>query len=315
MAGTRAMDLITETWMDIHLSDTLQSIVMAPGQVMALCPEKENNDSWVKESPPMCRMPRRVLDQKLKARAMKLFKVFQGFKDLGDFDVNAGAAQLIHDPVAFCRSLNGGGKESRVVIWHWEVDTRRTVMVPPGYCLLVMAHKNFRADIRRTDGDLVETLGYEEALPMESGMFFAIFSPSGNPVLSSMGSPSVSGCLKTAIPENSHRPFYIWHTPGPSPFSPIFPGKKLWPIPSLKFLDVNGRGAMLRASAWWGRLESRYDGLLCANLNPDFPENRWMLLSRYRIWAVYQGYSRELTLDCLETFSCAHDGGGGTLAV
>ncbi len=310
MDGARAMDLITETWMDIQISDTLQSIVMAPGQVMALCPEKENNDSWVKASPPMCRMPRRVLDQKLKARAMKLFKVFQGFKDLGDFDVNAGAAQLIHDPVAFCHSLNVGGKESRLVTWNWEVDTRRTVMVPPGYCLLVMAHKNFRADIRRTDGDLVETLGYEEALPMESGMFFAIFPPLETQSFHQRVTFRIRVFENGNTREQSSSLLYL-ASPRTLTFQPHFPRQKIMADPSLKFLDVNGRGAMLRASAWWGRLESRYDGLLCANLNPEFPENRWMLLSRYRIWAVYQGYSRELTLDCLETFSCNHDGGGG----
>ena len=73
MAGTKAMDLVSETWVDIHVSPDLQSIVSAPGQVLALCPEKEHDDSWIKASPPMCRMPRRVLNQKLKARAMKLF--------------------------------------------------------------------------------------------------------------------------------------------------------------------------------------------------------------------------------------------------
>ncbi len=310
MAGVRAMDLITETWIPIVDSPEGQSVALAPGQVLALCPEEEACDSWVQSTSPMCRMPRRVLDQKLKARAMKLFRVFRGFKDLGDFDVHAGAEQLVHDPIGFCRSLNRGGKESRVVTWHWEVDTRRTVMVPPGYCLLVLAHKNFRADIRRTMGEAVQTLEYEEALPMESGRFFAIFPPLKTHSFHQELTLRIRVFMNGKTREHVSSLLYLGY-PRTLTFQAHFSRKKILADPSLKFLDVNGRGGMLRAAAWWGRLESRYDGLLCANLNPDFPENRWMLLSRYRIWAMYQGYSRELALDCLETFSCSHGGGGG----
>ena len=229
---------------------------------------------------------------------------------MGKFDVNAGAEQLMHDPIAFCRFLNSDSKESRVITWRWEVDTRRTVMVPPGYCLLVLAHRSFRADIRKTDGDIIETMGYEESLPMESGMFFAIFPPMQTQSFHQMLSFRIRVFENGNTHEHSSSLLYLGY-PRTLTFQAHFSRQKIMSDPSLKFLDVNGRGGMLRGAAWWGRLESRYDGLLCANLNPEFPENRWMFLARYRIWAVYQGYSRELTLDCLETFSCPHDGGGG----
>jgi len=77
--------------------------------------------------------------------------------------------------------------------------------------------------------------------------------------------------------------------------------------PSLKLLAATKTGGMMRAAAWWARLESKYDALLAANLNSDFPEDRWMVLSRYRIWAEYQGYSRELAPDCLEKFAFSYD--------
>ena len=308
MNGSRAMDLITETWIPIMDSPDQQSIDLAAGQVLALCPGEQTDKSWLQPTFSLCRMPRPVLDQKLKARAMKLFRVFRGFKDLGNFDVHAGAEHLAHDPVGFCRSLNRAGKESRVITWHWEADIRRTVMVPPGYCLLVLAPRGFRADIKRELGQSVETVGCEEGLPMASEMFFAIFPPLKTQPFHQRLTFRIRLFMNGSTHEHSASLLYLGD-PRTLTFQAHFSRKKILADPSLKFLDVNGRGGMLRAAAWWGRLESRYDGLLCANLNPDFPENRWMLLSRYRIWAMYQGYSRELALDCLETFSCTHGGG------
>ena len=79
--------------------------------------------------------------------------------------------------------------------------------------------------------------------------------------------------------------------------------------PSLKQLSTTCRGAMMRAAADFGRLESRYDGFLGANLSPDLPEDRWMLLARFRAWGVFQGYSRQLCLDSLSTFWASYDQG------
>ncbi|SMD00947.1 glycogen debranching enzyme, putative [Desulfocicer vacuolatum DSM 3385] len=310
MPSSTMVDLLTER--NVHITTDLDqcSVTLAPGQVMALSSGMENLHAWMDNAPSLCRMPRRVLDQKLKAKAMKLFQVFQGFHDLGDFDVHAAAEHLVHDPVAFCRSLNLEGKQSRMVTWNWDADRRRTVMVPPGHCVLVLAHKNFRADIRQTLRNSVKTVGYEEALPMASGHFFAVFPPLKTNSFHRELTFRIRLFQNGKTHEHNSSLLFLAQ-PRTLPFQAGFSRKKIMADPSLKFLDVNGRGAVLRAAAWWGRLESRYDGLLCANLNPEYPENRWMLLARYRIWALYQGTSRELTLDCLETFSCLIGEQGG----
>lgn len=79
---------------------------------------------------------------------------------------------------------------------------------------------------------------------------------------------------------------------------------------SLHMLGTNGRGAMTRARADWTRLPSRYDALLAANLSPQVPENRRILLTRMRGWVVFQGFSQEISLDCLERFGVNTDGIG-----
>ncbi len=65
----------------------------------------------------------------------------------------------------------------------------------------------------------------------------------------------------------------------------------------------------MRAYGWWGHLRSKYDALLAANLNSDYPEDRWIMLTRCRAWIVYQGYYQEICLDCLATFQAVTNGG------
>jgi predicted glycogen debranching enzyme len=79
---------------------------------------------------------------------------------------------------------------------------------------------------------------------------------------------------------------------------------------SLCMLGTNQRGGMLRAHASWGTLNSKYDALLAANLNPDFPEDRWIMFARCRAWVVYQGYSQEISSDCFESFSFDYNSRG-----
>ena len=67
---------------------------------------------------------------------------------------------------------------------------------------------------------------------------------------------------------------------------------------------------MTRAHAHWNRLPSRYDALLAANLSPDVPEDRRILLTRLRGWVVFQGFSQEIGRDCLDAFGFDYDGPG-----
>jgi glycogen debranching enzyme len=76
------------------------------------------------------------------------------------------------------------------------------------------------------------------------------------------------------------------------------------------FLGTNGRGGMSHTAIRWAQLYSRYDALLAGNLNPDYPEDRWIMLTRLRGWVVFQGYSQEIQHACLERFSFDYDSRG-----
>ena len=60
----------------------------------------------------------------------------------------------------------------------------------------------------------------------------------------------------------------------------------LYDYPALPIETALQNNRDLRVAADWRRLDSRYDALLAANLNPDFPEDRRIMLTRCRAWGA-----------------------------
>jgi predicted glycogen debranching enzyme len=81
----------------------------------------------------------------------------------------------------------------------------------------------------------------------------------------------------------------------------------------MTFLSANGRGGMCRPCIGWGELKSRYDCVLAANLNPEFPEDRHIMLSRVRICTDYHGRRECFSKNC-DSFRLGNDGNSGAWA-
>jgi predicted glycogen debranching enzyme len=302
-------DLVTERQVVIRQQEGLCRLELTPGEVVALTRDKEDIHRLRKADALNLRMPERVVLQKQKARVLKIVTALAGVGDVSALDLNGAAQRLVADPVEFVRSVNPDGNESRVVVWQWDRDVGRQVMVPSGFLLMVVAPEKFRAEIRTRAGNNFITLGQEEALAMADGRFFALFLP-----MDTKGRIQEYSLRIRVFSSNGTREGIasLVYLPGSgSAFLPsVFTRKTIAKDPSLKLLGVNNRGGMMRAFAWWGRLESRYDALLAANINPDYPEDRWMALARCRIWVTFQGYSRELGPDCLDRFTFSYDSAG-----
>ncbi|WP_243320483.1 amylo-alpha-1,6-glucosidase [Geothrix sp. SG200] len=89
-------------------------------------------------------------------------------------------------------------------------------------------------------------------------------------------------------------------------------------------LLTNGRGGMARVHADLGAIASKYDCLLGANLHPDLPCDRHVLVKRLRAWVIADGFLSALGADNLEGFEPgpparwrfrAHAGDGRTVPV
>lgn len=303
--GGVMFDLMTDQQVFAGLDKDTLSVTVEPGRVLALTRDKKDLDRLKDADLSNNSMPLRVVRQKQAACVLKIITALAGYGDVSGMDLFDGADALVADPVAFIRSFNPEGNESRVVVWEWGRDVRRQVMVPHGFFLMVVAPANFRADIRTRTQGTVRTLERNEALAARDGRFFAVFLPvdTRGRIMEHTLRIRLFGAEGT---QKAKAPLVFLPGTGTAFVLSTHTRKAIAKNPSLKLLGVNHRGAMMRAFAWWGRLESRYDALLAANINPDYPEDRWMALARFRIWALFQGYSRELTLDCLESFTCSH---------
>jgi glycogen debranching enzyme len=303
-SGSHFIDLLGQADIEISESDGRHACLLEPGQVLCLTQDESDRDMLRQLSGGPFWLPAPVELQRLRAKAFEVVSFYRGTGDLGDADPDRMAAQLQADPVSFCQTSNPLSSETRIVTWQWPRDLRRQVMIPPGHLLMLRADCAFRA--RLFDGR--RTVASENCLEGADGSFFVLFLP---PVPPETAKTMV---LKLTIfePDGSrHAQASLLALPEPARIrvKRVFQRSELLKN-NLTFFETNGRGGMLRIPASWGRLTSRYDSLLAANINPDIPEDRWIMFSRCRAWLVFQGYSLALDANCLEAFAVNDDTGG-----
>ena len=181
-------------------------------------------------------------------------------------------------------------------------------MLPPGHFLYVRADHAFRARLVINQ----QTMAAESSIAGADGTFFVLFGPLDSPA-------SAQSCtLRLSVfgpdgGQHAQAPLLLLPRAKHVRVKRIFQQAELH-RKNLCFMATNGRGAMLKLPVAWAELSSRYDSLLAANMSREYPENRWIMLTRCRAWLVFQGYSQALNTDCLEAFA-VDDLGGGLLAL
>lgn len=83
---------------------------------------------------------------------------------------------------------------------------------------------------------------------------------------------------------------------------PVAPARPDQPPGAGVALLTNGRGAMARLGVDFGRIQSKYDCLLGANLHPAVPVDRHVLVKRARLWLNADGFVTPLNAECLLEF-------------
>jgi starch synthase (maltosyl-transferring) len=308
-------DLISENSIKIENNSDLSTLKLDPGEAMALTPDLNDIRLIQQKNVVEHTLPGRVYLQKLKAKVLLIHTIFKGYVNLENRDIEKEAISFAVDPIEFIRSFNKESREGNVIVFDAKKDIKRQVMVPPGFFLLVKSRAGFRAQIIDEKRYGKKSLGYEEGLLTYDGKeYFALFSPfkteknhkeySLNLRIFEPGNKGPKGTRIEKASLLSLAPFKELY------MNCSFTRKVIVKSPFLKLLAATNRGGMMRAAAFWGNLDSKYDAFLGANMDKSTPENRWMVFSRCRIWAVFQGYSRELVPDCLENFCFSYDHGG-----
>jgi starch synthase (maltosyl-transferring) len=304
VSGRSTIDLLSGKTVTIITNGQMGQVSLRPNQVCCLTDDPGELEQVIQAANPFPRHPHRIQQQRMRAKVLEVRRFFQGIGDLGGWDIDPAADRLADNPLEFCRFMNPESRAPRTVVWQSTADLRREVMVPPGHFLLVRLDHHFRASILEKQ----RTLAVEQSLLDADGRPFALFPPL--PVTGRHRSRR----LKLSV----YRPDGCSHHEAPLLYLTTAQRcriRKRFTRPRQRLsricmLGTNGRGAMCRAHAHWGALPSRYDALLAANLDPEVPEDRRILLTRLRGWVVFQGFSQEIGPDCLDAFGFNYDSWG-----
>jgi starch synthase (maltosyl-transferring) len=181
----------------------------------------------------------------------------------------------------------------RVVTWTLH-DIRRITLVPAGHWLLVEDSAPFRATLEMQNEEFRTENETRSAIHVQSvpagDVHVACFAPredggDGEIFLERCGAAvqKISAALRflAAEPEK------------PSTFNHQ---------PSALVLLTNGRGGMARLYVDFGRVNSKYDCALGANLNPAVPVDRHVFVKRLRVWVDADGFLSPLDFKNLAGF-------------
>ncbi|HEY2330020.1 MAG TPA: amylo-alpha-1,6-glucosidase, partial [Verrucomicrobiae bacterium] len=172
----------------------------------------------------------------------------------------------------------------RVVTWTL-LDTRRVTPIPPGHWLLIEDSAPFRATLEVQNGNATHV----QSIPA-CNVHVARFAPreiavEANLILQRHATTSqkISAAIRFLAPE-------------PVGLSTINYQ------PSTLVLLTNNRGGMARLCADLGRVNSKYDCVLGANLHPTVPVDRHVFVKRLRVWVNADGFLSPLDFKNLTSF-------------
>lgn len=216
------------------------------------------------------------------------------------------------------------GDLDKTIHYRFPVDANRTVMVPPGYGLLIESAIPFRASARY-DGKTISSA--ESAASHDSGYSALLALTSENNTRRNLHCIELSftGYGDSGLVKRNASILALPH----AEMAEVALSADMRRIMSENDLCINlanRRGAASQVSARWSEIRSQYDALLAANTDSRVPANRQIFLSRCRAWLRFRGHSFALdatTQTLVATVSrheaiwsfCMPDGTGGKIDI
>ena len=198
------------------------------------------------------------------------------------------AAREIKTPLADLLVEAEAGKNfPRVVTWTL-LDARRVTLVPPGHWLLIEDSAPFRAELK-----------IEDAIPVHvqsitaGNRHIACFPP--------RDSAAETELILERHATTSQKISAAIHFLPPEPQNSSDSTIRRFNDSSLVLL-TNGIGGMARLCVDLGRVNSKYDCVLGANLNPTVPVDRHVFVKRLRVWVNADGFLSPLDFKNLASF-------------
>jgi predicted glycogen debranching enzyme len=187
--------------------------------------------------------------------------------------------------IAFAKSFQ---KYPRVITWTL-LDCRRITLVPSGHWLLIEDSAPFRATLSFKTPDTKSQIPIHVQSIAAGKNHVAVFAPreiSADAGLILERYAATSQKISAAVRFLSANP----------------ETKDQNPKPEDLVLLTNGIGGMTRMCVDLGRVNSKYDCVLGANLNPNFPVDRHVFVKRIRVWVNADGFLSPLDFKNLASF-------------
>ena len=286
LAGT---DLLTGRTCTLVSGGNRLSYQLAPGECCIICDDAEYYQQIAGELQSPFRTPEVIRQQKLDLA-------------LGKAMLAAGIPldEKIHTLLQKIRSNPGELFRTRPVVdFYDDIDTNRLVMVPPGWCLAIYSKFAFRAELKLGE----KTLRFERSVHISDNCYFALFAPLGDAAI-----PAEDPILELTVFENDQvvrRRSHLRYLPPEGSSEPVqlhFDNAALKSGPPRHALAVNDLGGYAQIPGCWGHWVSKYDALLAANLNSDYPVDRRIMLVNCKVWLVLNGFSQEVSFAVQEHF-------------
>jgi len=171
-----------------------------------------------------------------------------------------------------------------VVSWTL-IDRRRVTLGPANHWLLVEDSAPFQAVLHLENAGTL----YATAIPAGKN-YIAVFAPRETPVDAELilerhaaAAQTISGAIRF-LPTEAESPTIACQ-------------------PSDMILLTNGIGGMAHICVDLGRVNSKYDCVLGANLNPNFPVDRHVFVKRMRAWVNADGFLSPLNFIGVREFA------------
>ncbi len=182
---------------------------------------------------------------------------------------------------------------------HWtRVDRSRITPVPPGHWLLIEDTVPFRASLRGVIGAPPKNI---ESIPALDKHIACI--PPERTAATASASASQSRDRQLFLERYADDDQHVEATIRFLAEEPkALPATLHSPPPDSVVLLTNGIGGMARIRIDLGRVRSKYDCVLAANLHPSLPVDRHVLAKRIRAWVNADGFISPLDLNNLAAF-------------
>ena len=298
-------DLISGKRFSLKRNEFFIDFNLTPGKILCLSSKEDDIEAVEKrEKKKKTGWPDKIDYQRAHAMALDILCWKDCTNIISDVVVGNLARDLLRDPFKFCDSLYDKEFPVPLVHWQWPRDLYRKVMIPPGHMMIITSPHRFRASIV-INGKVISC---RDSLLDYSARFFAVFAIK----------PLSLRCHTTATYKISmykdtgceHNTSEILFLADDVRNCRLALTRKDIIDKANTFLHGNARGGMLRPCLKWGEINDRYNALLAANLEKNFPVDRHIMLNRCRSWIIRQGRSEKLSINTTENFLINPNSGG-----